>query len=69
MLLKKDMKFIEVIKHMQINIKKDDEKIILNVDGIDKPFTFETIDELIEVFVSLNKDDFTLNIEDESLNN
>lgn len=62
------MKYIEEIKHMQINIKKQEEKIVLEIDGTVKQFTFNTIDELIESFVLTKKEDFILDAEDETLN-
>ena len=53
---------------MQINIKKQEEKIVLEIDGTEKQFTFDTIDELIESFVLTKKEDFILDAEDEKLN-
>lgn len=54
---------------MQIKVVKQEEKIYLNVDGELKEFQFDTIDGLIEKFVVLEKTDFQLEAEDESLNN
>ena len=57
---------------MQIKVKRQDEKVLLEVDGKLVDFTFDSIDSLIDSFVSTSKEDFILEAEvedDEALNN
>ena len=57
---------------MEIKVKRQDEKILLEVDGKLMEFTFDSIDTLIDSFVSTSKEDFILEAEvgdDEALNN
>ena len=55
---------------MQIKVKKQDEKVLLEVDGKLMEFTFDSIDSLIDSFISTSKEDFILEAEDdEALNN
>ena len=57
---------------MEIKVKRQDEKVLLEVDGKLMEFTFDSIDSLIDSFVSTSKEDFILEAEvedDEALNN
>ena len=57
---------------MQIKVKRQDEKVLLEVDGKLMEFTFDSIESLIDGFVSTSKEDFILEAEvedDEALNN
>lgn len=57
---------------MKIKVKRQDEKVLLEVDGKLMEFTFDSIDSLIDSFVSTSKEDFILEAEvedDEALNN
>ena len=57
---------------MEIKVKRQDEKVLLEVDGKLMEFTFDSIDSLIDSFVSTSKEDFILEAEvedDEVLNN
>lgn len=54
---------------MQIKIYKNNEKIKIKIDSDEKDFVFDTIDELIDKFVNIDKTDFNLECEDQSLYN
>ena len=52
---------------MQIKIYKNNEKIKIKIDSDEKDFVFDTIDELIDKFVIIDKTDFNLECEDQLL--
>lgn len=54
---------------MQIKIYKNNEKIKIKIDSDEKDFVFDTIDELIDKFVIIDKTDFNLECEDQLLYN